>query len=169
MWPSKYGTNFCGDLLYLALVHPPACVSDEDICYRNNVIYLLSQNDNKSFDNAFLHLWLCILIWRINCKCDDICLLEIRYFQRHDYELNLEKDVSNFIGVNFHIGEHLLREVGSEQRERQEKSEGNVGLSELHLTNYCPGFSRVGLSKLHLTNYCPGFSRVGLSELHLTN
>ena len=42
----------------------------------------------------------------------------------------------------------MLREVGSEQRERQEKSEGNVGLSELHLTNYCPGFSRVGLSEL---------------------
>ena len=42
----------------------------------------------------------------------------------------------------------MLREVGSEQRERQEKSEGNVGLSELHLTNYCPGFSRVGLSEI---------------------
>ena len=59
----------------------------------------------------------------------------------------------------------MLREVGSEQRERQEKSGDNVGLSELHLTNYCPGFSKVGLSELHLANYCPGFSKVGLSEI----
>ena len=116
-------------------------------------------------DNAFLHLWLCIFIWRINCKCDDICLLENEIFSKTWIRAQLGQRCVKLIGVNFHIGEHLLREVGSEQRERQEKSEGNVGLSKLHFTNYCPGFSKVGLSELHLTNYCPGFSRVGLSEI----